>query len=220
MADVRYVPGFVSASEARYLVGRIRDQPACRWTALPASGRRCQRYGGAVDGKAGGVVGGVEELPPWLEELAARIKDAMPSDHPKPNHVLVNEYEPGAGVLPHEDGPLYAPAVATLSLGSPCVVSFIPTDETRNKAFQVALMPNSLLVFKGEAYKAFRHGIDGVHAHALPAPDELVNHADPDVLRALERTEDGGVHLRRSDTRYSLTFRRVRSALKWAAVRR
>lgn len=32
------------------------------------------------------------------------------------NHVLVNEYQPGQGIMAHQDGPLYTPAVAILSL--------------------------------------------------------------------------------------------------------
>lgn len=37
--------------------------------------------------------------------------------HGKPNHCLVNEYEPGRGIMPHEDGGAYADVVATVSLG-------------------------------------------------------------------------------------------------------
>ena len=33
-----------------------------------------------------------------------------------PNHVLINEYLPGQGILPHTDGPLYVPIVVTISL--------------------------------------------------------------------------------------------------------
>eukprot|EP00887_Chlorella_sp_A99_P000057 scaffold16.g57.t1 len=40
------------------------------------------------------------------------------------NHVLVNSYQPGDGIMPHEDGPLYYPAVAILSLGAPAVLRF------------------------------------------------------------------------------------------------
>ncbi len=40
------------------------------------------------------------------------------------NHVLVNAYLPGEGIMPHEDGPLYHPAVCILSLGSPAILRF------------------------------------------------------------------------------------------------
>jgi alkylated DNA repair protein alkB family protein 6 len=43
------------------------------------------------------------------------------SPHGGPNHVLINEYEPGQGIMPHEDGAAYWPVVATISLGSAIV---------------------------------------------------------------------------------------------------
>jgi alkylated DNA repair protein alkB homolog 6 len=38
--------------------------------------------------------------------------------HQAPNHVLINEYKPGEGIMPHEDGSAYARVVATVSLGA------------------------------------------------------------------------------------------------------
>ena len=32
----------------------------------------------------------------------------------RPNHVLVNEYLPGQGIMPHTDGPLFHPTIATV----------------------------------------------------------------------------------------------------------
>ena len=43
---------------------------------------------------------------------------------PPPNHALVNCYGSGEGILPHEDGPLYHPAAAIVSLGSWAVLRF------------------------------------------------------------------------------------------------
>lgn len=39
------------------------------------------------------------------------------TQHKQPNHVLINEYNPGEGIMPHEDGDAYARIVATVSLG-------------------------------------------------------------------------------------------------------
>ena len=44
------------------------------------------------------------------------------SPHSAPNHVLVNEYRPGQGIMAHEDGAAYFPIVATVSLGAPIVL--------------------------------------------------------------------------------------------------
>ena len=34
------------------------------------------------------------------------------------NHVLINEYLPGQGIMPHEDGPFFYPVIANITLGS------------------------------------------------------------------------------------------------------
>ena len=34
------------------------------------------------------------------------------------NHILINEYLPGQGIMAHTDGPAYSPVVATISTGS------------------------------------------------------------------------------------------------------
>jgi len=44
------------------------------------------------------------------------------SPHRSPNHVLINEYRPGEGIMPHEDGDAYWPCVATVSLGGSIVL--------------------------------------------------------------------------------------------------
>ena len=35
----------------------------------------------------------------------------------RPNHILLNEYLPGQGIIPHLDGDLFYPTIATVSLG-------------------------------------------------------------------------------------------------------
>src|SRR5699024_11991713 len=54
------------------------------------------------------------------------LHDALPifkeAPHRAPNHVLVNEYTPGQGIMPHEDGGAYYPTVATVSLGGAVVL--------------------------------------------------------------------------------------------------
>jgi alkylated DNA repair protein alkB family protein 6 len=45
-----------------------------------------------------------------------------------PNHVLVNEYHRGAGITPHNDGDLYAPHVAIVTLSGSALMEFWPTE--------------------------------------------------------------------------------------------
>jgi alkylated DNA repair protein alkB homolog 6 len=110
----------------------------------------------------------------------------FPTPHQRPNHVLVNEYRPGEGIMPHEDGAAYAPVVATVTLGGYGVLDLWPKqaapgdegepeegrpasesqiggeDEDQGEREPVARLlqePRSLLVTTGTAYTAFLHGI-------------------------------------------------------------
>jgi alkylated DNA repair protein alkB family protein 6 len=42
----------------------------------------------------------------------------------KANHILINKYEVGVGIMPHKDGPLYNPYVVILSIGSDSFFNF------------------------------------------------------------------------------------------------
>lgn len=44
------------------------------------------------------------------------------------NHVLVNEYLPGQGIMAHSDGPLFYPVICTLSCGSHTILEFYEKD--------------------------------------------------------------------------------------------
>ena len=91
------------------------------------------------------------------------------SPHGAPNHCLINEYLPGQGIHPHEDGETYHPVVATVSLGSHIVLDIKPkmndtVDEKSRggQSWRVLQEPRSLLVTTGELYIGYLHGIGGV----------------------------------------------------------
>lgn len=83
------------------------------------------------------------------------------SPHGAPNHVLVNEYKPGEGILPHEDGSAYYPVVCTVSLGAHTVLD-VYSKVGRKKRWRVLQERRSLLVTMGECYEGCLHGIEGV----------------------------------------------------------
>jgi alkylated DNA repair protein alkB family protein 6 len=94
----------------------------------------------------------------------------------------VNAYEPGEGILPHQDGPLYHPAVAILSLGASAVMHFTPHASLLDAASaegapppagaRVWLPRRSLLLFADEAYTQ--------HLHSIPAAlaDDVAGESD------------------------------------------
>lgn len=130
-------------------------------------------------------------LPSWIHAVCQRVNSL---GAPTFNHVLVNEYEaPDAGIMvrlfvlqkpyhtphyhhmqAHQDGPLYEPCVAILSLGSSAVMRFYHRDgpggiPATEPCCSVVLPRRSLLVFADAAYSACLHGIDTCAADVLDA---------------------------------------------------
>ena len=70
-------------------------------------------------------------LPPFLERLVQLlVAEGVFSAETAPNHVLINEYTGGQGLIPHTDGPLYFPRVAVLTLEGSALLEFYPTGVT------------------------------------------------------------------------------------------
>ena len=141
-----------------------------RWTTMTYGKRRVALF--------------IKDLPPPLQQLGDLLvaKGIFPPSQP-PNHILVNEYHPGQGILPHTDGPAYMAQTATLSIGNSSVLlKFAPrlhTNEIGRIAVEtceeVLLEGNgSLVVFGNDAYSDYTHGID-VDTHTETASIKCVN---------------------------------------------
>ena len=94
----------------------------------------------------------LEGLPEWLAMLVSAVTSTgvWPADE-APNHILINDFTAGAGLTPHTDGPLYAPRVATLSLGSDVVLNLHRPHE-EDVLHSLLLRRGSLNVISGAAY--------------------------------------------------------------------
>lgn len=166
-AKVHYIPNYVTQAEENYLLHCVAKAPRPKWQQL--SGRRLQNWGGLPHTR--GMM--PEPLPDWLAkpcqqlvELGAFAADASP------NHVLVNEYAPGQGIMPHFDGPLYKPLIATLSLGSHTLLDFYQLTNSQedneqqtterlvqSHKFSLLLEPRSLVLLQEDMYCQYMHGI-------------------------------------------------------------
>lgn len=134
-----------------------------------------------------------------------------------PNHVLVNEYKPGEGILPHEDGPLYFPVVTNITLNSSTVIDFyrprksisceVPDDtEGEEKNYHIGsllLERRSLLITSGSMYTDYLHGID---TRTEDVVDDSIKNIDACSAKL-------GTVLQRG-TRVSLTIRVVPKVLR------
>jgi alkylated DNA repair protein alkB family protein 6 len=115
-------------------------------------------------------------LPDWLDDpIISRLKSIrrqqgadssdifFESPHKRPNHVLINEYPPGVGIMPHKDGNAYHPVVCTVSLGaSLCLNIYKSKDDGAldpEPVWRILQEPRSLLITTGDLYTEYLHGI-------------------------------------------------------------
>ncbi|KAK9907716.1 hypothetical protein WJX75_008717 [Coccomyxa subellipsoidea] len=205
LPELFYIPEYVSKDDEERLCQAIRGSKA-PW--IKVSGRRLRNYGGSVHEKLGVLL--QTPIPSWLQPLLKRLAADTEAFGPGQgaNHVLLNAYSLGEGIMPHQDGPLYHPGVCIQSLGAPAVMRFThkrtsddaPAEgDTRAPVVSVALQPRSLLVFRGDAYTHCLHGIDEVEEDVL---DDTV--ANRDAL-----PDPGTRVMKRGAERLSLTARRV-----------
>lgn len=204
---VYYIPEFISEEEEAYLLQQVYQSPKTKWTQL--SGRRLQNWGGVPHPR--GML--AERIPDWLQTYCDRISSLGAFSGKSANHVLVNEYKPGEGIMPHEDGPLYHPTVTTISLGSHTLLDFYspvssleadaPQTEENRYQFSLLVKPRSLLVLQDEMYQSLLHGIKGCTQDSLT--DRVVNLSAAGALPGDTLTRG---------TRVSLTIRHVPKVMK------
>ncbi|KAG6503322.1 hypothetical protein ZIOFF_035633 [Zingiber officinale] len=231
LPTIIYIPDFIYQSEQSQLLHDIYEAPASRWKSL--KNRRLQNWGGVVHEK--GLL--PQPMPSWLTKTTQRICQKTGLFPSAINHVLINEYLPDQGIMPHQDGPAYFPVVAILSLESPITIEFTPHPRSKDKdlsvsetaigqqdspsinsdehdSFSILLMPRSLLIFKDHAYTDYLHGIQDSVSLNLDKARIVVNTAQVMELKETELLH-GDVNMsqsimfRRTSKRVSLTCRLV-----------
>ncbi|KAF2708752.1 hypothetical protein K504DRAFT_477201 [Pleomassaria siparia CBS 279.74] len=227
--DFYYIPNFVSVEEEASILQKI---PSQRWVTL--SHRRLQAHPSTLTENNNTLLG--SPLPLYLvKPVVERFKDLgifRDTPHAEPNHVLINEYRKGEGIMPHEDGSAYAHVVATVSLGTsicldvgrkmtaeggssdgrPSQTETIEATHSSDLSPYSLLLPTrilqeprSLLITTGTAYTDLLHGIASVEVDEHLNRDTVANW---DLLGDAKAVEEKGGTLDR-ETRVSLTYRDV-----------
>lgn len=232
-------PNYVSSSTAEQLAAKISSSPLPKWRAL--SNRRLQIWGGTPTPQ--GMI--PEPLPEWTAALCAQLGDlGLFGAGTPPNHILINEYLSGQGILAHTDGPLYHPTVATLSIGSTCVLEFdfgpeeegggescsslfwtAPDGSRYPKSFAVFVPANSLYAQLDPLYSRYLHGIaertaDRLDDYCTSPEDYAAQDTSGPIKRLLLNPQSWtGEPVVERGTRISLTFRVVKKVLKAGALK-
>lgn len=151
------------------------------------------------------VISRLLSIPLSSDDPSAHLFTASP--HKRPNHVLINEYPPGIGIMPHKDGAAYHPVVCTISLGaSLCLDIYKNKDDgvlDPQPACRVLQEPRSLLISTNDIYTEYLHGIADVEQDVDLSAETVANW---DMLRAPEAFANGE---NQRATRTSLTYRDV-----------
>ncbi len=154
ISGLTYIPDFITPDEENTLISSIDEQP---W--LNDLKRRVQHYGYKYDYKARAIGHDsyLGSLPAWLSPISNKLHDdrIFPS---VPAQAIVNEYLPGQGISPHIDCvPCFADTIASLSLGSPCIMEFFNPKTGEKKS--ILLEDRSLIVLSGPARYEWQHAI-------------------------------------------------------------
>jgi len=149
-----YISGFITPDEEKALISSIDAQP---W--LNDLKRRVQHYGYKYDYKARAIGNDayLGPLPGWLSSISNKLLGdrIFPS---APDQAIVNEYLPGQGISAHIDCvPCFADMIASLSLGSPCIMEFSNPKTSQKKS--IVLEDRSLIVLSGPARYEWQHAI-------------------------------------------------------------
>lgn len=150
----------------------------------------------------------VEDIPVWLHVYMKKVDDLNVFEGKKSNHVLINEYLPGQGIMPHTDGPLFYPTVTTINCSSHTVLEFRQNILETGEATEVCkllLEPRSLLILQDNMYNKYLHSISEQTCDVID--DKIVNLKNCGAEFVLGQT------LQRS-TRLSVTIRNVPKVAK------
>ncbi|KAI9281932.1 hypothetical protein BY458DRAFT_498471 [Sporodiniella umbellata] len=157
IAGLILIENAVSEEEEEDFLNEIEQRP---WSGLgigpnPELKRRTQQYGHLFSYRYRKVLEAYGPLPSFVKSFVARIAEYQWMPRP-PNHLLVNEYNSGQGIMPHIDAPaLFGPRILSLSLLSPCVMRF-----TRdNECIDIVLPRRSLIILSKEARYQYKHSI-------------------------------------------------------------
>lgn len=152
-----YLENVISDAEEQTLISDIDSKG--EWSATMR--RRVQHYGFRYDYRSRRIDTSMRAspLPEWLLALAARFKD-LGIMAQMPDQTIINEYLPGQGISKHIDcEPCFGPEIASLSLGSDCVMVF--THASTNEAMPLLLKRRAFLRLTGAARYEWMHAIPG-----------------------------------------------------------
>jgi alkylated DNA repair dioxygenase AlkB len=150
VGGLQYIADYLDRETHDRLLAAVESQP---WQTSIDHGVQIYGYHYNHKRRAAYRIG---ELPQWAADLAARLwRDGLLPN--VPDQLVANEYSPGAGIFAHVDQAVFGDTIASVSLGSTCVMRFSNNEAKRTE--ELLLEPRSVLILSGEARWAWMHEI-------------------------------------------------------------
>ncbi|CAH1401053.1 unnamed protein product [Nezara viridula] len=124
---IYYIPDFINAVEETWILDKVYTAPIPKWTQL--LNRRLQNWGGLPI--PNGMI--VEPIPSWLKTFMDKVSDlkVFNDGQLRANHVLINEYLSGQGIM----------------------------EKTDDNKISIFLQRRSLIIVKDSMYTDYKHTI-------------------------------------------------------------
>lgn len=120
----RYQPELISVAEEAALLARVRELPFKNFEFHGFKGkRRTVSFGWQYEFSGRGALRKADDIPQFLLPLQKRAASFAGMEPEALQHVLVIEYDSGAGIGWHRDRPVFGDVIG-VSLLAPCVLRF------------------------------------------------------------------------------------------------
>jgi len=155
-----YRPEFISAAEARTLVGRV-EQLSFTQIKMPGvvAKRRAAHFGRSYEYESGRIEHGAE-IPNFFLPLRTRVAEFAGRDADEFAELLVTDYPAGAGIGWHRDAPAFD-IVVGISLVSEGTMQFRPwpVEKKSERPLRQVLEPRSAYILRGPSRTRWQHHI-------------------------------------------------------------
>jgi alkylated DNA repair dioxygenase AlkB len=160
-AGLRYRADFITPEQEQTLIAHIRALPLSPFQFGTFKGkRRVVSFGSRYDFSRQRLEEAAA-IPPWIEPTIAQIETFAALPLGAIRHVLVTEYEAGAGIGWHRDKKHFG-LVFGLSLASACKFRFRRKHGASWQRFTLDAERRSLYVMSGESRSVWEHSIPPV----------------------------------------------------------
>ena len=174
-------PDFINEAKEQQLLNEIDDQ-----TWIVDYSRRLQYYGYRNElEKPYDLIPFPVSMPPLIYQLSQELVEQKILLL-QPDQVIINEYVPGEGIIPHRDRAYYENQICGVNLGSGCIMRFI---KGRNEeGIDIEIPRRSLYLMQDDARKKWKHGIPPRKKDKI---DGLVHHRERRVSITYRKVKQG-----------------------------